>query len=228
MTPNPSTPLSLRCNGTRLTVPPGICMARLYALALLGPCSLIAAIKSAPTEPQNTPAGAPPGLAIPGPTDPASPAIEDIAPPLDVLPYPFWILALCLLLILAFACLLLGIWMRRQPAPPHPPDPHAIARTALDALRSDIETLSPYSFSIAVSDIIRQFVEAKTGIHAVRQTSAEFLASISTRFPAAERSLLGEFLERCDLIKFARAEASSADSRSLLSTAESFILGRKS
>ena len=54
-----------------------------------------------------------------------------------------------------------------------------------------------------------------------RQTSVEFLAAIAKAPPFSEddKSLLEDFLNRCDLIKFARYDATTADSRLLLDEA---------
>ena len=60
-----------------------------------------------------------------------------------------------------------------------------------------------------------------------RQTSVEFLNAIGSvaSFDAAEKTLLADFLNRCDLIKFARYEATSSDSRLLLDEARRFVKG---
>ncbi len=47
----------------------------------------------------------------------------------------------------------------------------------------------------------------------------------SSPFSADERSLLEDFLNRCDLIKFARYNATVADSRLLLEEAMRFVKG---
>jgi hypothetical protein len=60
-----------------------------------------------------------------------------------------------------------------------------------------------------------------------RQTSVEFLGALakSSPFSADEKSLLEDFLNRCDLIKFARYNATAADSRLLLEEAMRFVKG---
>jgi hypothetical protein len=62
-----------------------------------------------------------------------------------------------------------------------------------------------------------------------RQTSVEFLAMLakSSPFSPEEASLLQDFLERCDLIKFARYDATPDDSRRLLEEAVQFVKGAK-
>ena len=60
-----------------------------------------------------------------------------------------------------------------------------------------------------------------------RQTSVEFLNALafSSPFSVDEKELLGDFLNRCDLIKFARYEATIDDSRLLLEEATRFVKG---
>jgi hypothetical protein len=169
------------------------------------------------------------GQAPTAPGAPELPEIRDIAPPVDVFPYPPWMVATAALL----AAIILGViiwlivrWVRSRPAPP-PPTPRAIALRELERLRGDVDRLEPYAFSIAVSDVLRRFIGAQYGLHAQQQTSPEFLAAIgtSTRFSADDQQLLGGFLERCDLIKFARIDASSDESRELLGRAVAFVQG---
>jgi hypothetical protein len=160
---------------------------------------------------------------------PAVPEIRDIAPPIDVFPYPLWMV----LTALAIALILLGLaawlfirWWKKRPKPA-PPTPRAIAMRELDSLRARLESIEPYRFSIAVSDVLRGFIAAQYGLRATKQTSPEFLASMAKarQFTEDDRTLLTEFLERCDLIKFAHVDATSADSSELLRSAIAFVQG---
>ena len=89
--------------------------------------------------------------------------------------------------------------------------------------------MSPYQFSIRVSDILRKYVTQQYGLPATRQTSIEFLTALATPkafgVSADEKSLLEDFLNRCDLIKFARYEATPSDSELLLQEAVRFVKG---
>jgi hypothetical protein len=117
-------------------------------------------------------------------------------------------------------------WVRNRPAPP-PPTPRAVALRELERLRGEVDRLEPYSFSIAVSDVLRRFIGAQYSLHAQQQTSPEFLSAIgsSSRFSAEDQQLLAHFLERCDLLKFARIDATSDESRELLGRAVAFVQG---
>jgi hypothetical protein len=97
------------------------------------------------------------------------------------------------------------------------------------AMQYETERLTPYEFSIRVSEILRRYVTDEYELPLTRQTSVEFLESLANtpRFSEDEKSLLGDFLNRCDLIKFARYEASQAESELLLEEATRFVKGAR-
>ena len=154
---------------------------------------------------------------------------HEIAPPVDYSFVPVWAVFLA-----SFAglCLLgLIVWFvtrKRKPQLP-PKTPREVALEELDRIATEIEATNPYQFSIRVSDILRRYVTHQYGLPLTRQTSIEFLTALakSSSFSANEKSLLEDFLNRCDLIKFARYEASSTDSRLLLDEATRFVKGEQ-
>jgi hypothetical protein len=156
--------------------------------------------------------------------------IRDIAPPLDVFPYPPWMVAVAALLALALLGLVVWLivrWIRNRPGPP-PLGARTIALDALEKLRAQVNELEPYAFSVAVSDVLRTFIsDAKFRLPATRLTSPEFLAAISGSqlFSENDRGLLAHFLEKCDMIKFARVQATSADNLELVESALAFVQG---
>ena len=89
--------------------------------------------------------------------------------------------------------------------------------------------MTPYQFSICVSDILRRYVTEQYALPLTRQTSVEFLIALrnSVAFSEDAKSLLADFLDRCDLIKFARYDATLEDSRLLLEEAMRFVEGGK-
>ena len=152
---------------------------------------------------------------------------HEIAPPMDYSLVPPWAIFAA-----AFAGLsLLGliVWLlTRRRKPPQPPKlPREIALEELEQIGHEIERITPYRFSIRVSDILRRYVTDQYALPVTRQTSVEFLTALakSSPFSEEEKSLLEDFLNRCDLIKFARYEATSSDSRLLLEEAMSFVKG---
>lgn len=152
---------------------------------------------------------------------------HDIAPPVDYSLLPPWVV-----LVAAFGVLaLLGLigwsvwrWLRK-PKPEQ--SPQARALDLLARARGEIAQLNPYEFSIRVSDILRRYVMEQYQLPLTRQTSVEFLEALARapRFSADERTLLADFLNRCDLIKFARYDATTADSDLLLDEATRFVKG---
>jgi Domain of unknown function (DUF4381) len=168
----------------------------------------------------------PPVTPVP-PTHPDLPPIKDIAPPVDVFPWPPWLVACVALVVLAILGAVVAAIIsarKHRPLPP-PPTPREIARRELEALREKVGRLDPYEFSIAVSDVLRTYIGGEFGLQARQQTSPEFLATIakSVKFSEKDKTLLARFLERCDLIKFARIAASQEDSNELLASAIDFV-----
>jgi uncharacterized protein DUF4381 len=152
---------------------------------------------------------------------------HDIAPPVDYSLIPPW-----LVFVIAFVVLsLLGLivwWLAQRRKPELPPkSPREVALGELEQIRPQIETMSPYQFSIRASDILRRYVTQQYGVPATRQTSIEFLtaAAKAPSFSSDDKSLLEDFLNRCDLIKFAKYEATTSDSELLLEEAIRFVKG---
>ena len=152
---------------------------------------------------------------------------HDIAPPVDYSLIPPW-----LVFVIAFVVLsLLGLvvwWLAQRRKPDLPPKaPREIALGELEQIRGEIEKMTPYQFSIRVSDILRRYVTQQYGLPATRQTSIEFLTATAKApsFSADDKSLLEDFLNRCDLIKFAKYEATTSDSELLLEEAVRFVKG---
>jgi hypothetical protein len=155
--------------------------------------------------------------------------IHEIAPPVDYSLVPPWVIYAAVVLGLVILGLI-GWWIRKRARRPKPVrSPRDRALDALQRIADQMEMLSPYEFSIAVSDILRGYVTEQYQLPVTRQTSVEFLGMLakSSPFSAEEASLLQDFLERCDLIKFARYDATPDDSRRLLEEAIQFVKGAK-
>jgi hypothetical protein len=105
--------------------------------------------------------------------------------------------------------------------------PRERALAALSEIENEVEKIAPYQFSIRVSNILRRYVVEQFDLPMTRQTSVEFLNAIASapNFGDEEKALLADFLNRCDLIKFARYEATTEDSRLLLDEARQFVKG---
>ncbi len=164
--------------------------------------------------------------AAPEPT----PELAPIAPPVDVFPYPPWMVisagTAAALLVALFLWWLMK-WAGRRATPPLPPREATLR--ALQALRPHASTTEPYPFSIEVCDLLRRYVTQQYHIHATEQTSPEFLSAVSAaaQFGEEEKALLATFLEKADLIKFARLAATSTDSEQLVEQALRFVKGKE-
>ena len=155
--------------------------------------------------------------------------IHEIAPPVDYSLVPPWVIYAGIVL----GLVLLGLiawWIRKRSRRPKPQQSaRDRALQELNGIRAEMETLTPYQFSIRVSDILRRYVTDQYQLPVTRQTSVEFLSMLAKASPFSEdeKSLLEDFLNRCDLIKFARYDATIEDSRLLLEEATRFVQGGK-
>jgi len=155
--------------------------------------------------------------------------IHEIAPPVDYSLVPPWVVFGGIILGLVLLGLM-GWWIRKRLLRPKPqPSARDRALQNLDRISREMESMTPYQFSIRVSDILRSYVTEQYALPVTRQTSVEFLTTIAKASPFSEdeKSLLEDFLNRCDLIKFARYEATLEDGRLLLEDATRFVQGGK-
>lgn len=154
-------------------------------------------------------------------------ALHDISPPVEYSLVPVWVVFLAAFVALCVVGLL-GWFIYRRLRKPKPPE-SARSRTLqqLRRARDEIATVTPYQFSIRVSDILRRYVTEQYRLPVTRQTSVEFLEALAKnpQFSEDERTLLGDFLNRCDLIKFARYDATISDSELLIEEATRFVQG---
>ena len=153
--------------------------------------------------------------------------IHEIAPPVDYSLVPPWVIYVGIALGLTILGLI-GWWIRKRAQRPKPVrSPRDRALDALSRIEPEMEAMTPYQFSIAVSDILRGYVTEQHQLPVTRQTSFEFLSMLakSSPFSENEKSLIEDFLGRCDLIKFARYEATIHDSQRLLEEAKQFVKG---
>jgi Domain of unknown function (DUF4381) len=154
---------------------------------------------------------------------------HEIAPPVDYSFVPAWAIFLASFVGLCLIGLIVWLFKRRKKPALPPKTPREVALEELDLVANEIGTANPYQFSIRVSDILRRYVTHQYGLPLTRQTSIEFLTALAKTksFSANEKFLLEDFLNRCDLIKFARYDATPADSRLLLEEASRFVKGEQ-
>lgn len=148
--------------------------------------------------------------------------IRGIKAPVE-LPDPwFWIwLSLGLMALGAVAWWAWRKWRTARPEilPEVIVPPHDRARERLRAALALIG--QPRPFCIAVSDTIRVYLEERFRLHAPERTTEEFLEELrfSSMLALDQKQTLGEFLQRCDLVKFARYEPAESELRQLYEAA---------
>jgi hypothetical protein len=164
--------------------------------------------------------------------NPAEPAptpapIHDIVGPVWYWPYPLWMTVLGAIVVLLALALIVGLVIKYLARKSPPPGNRQKALAALEALRSRISGEDPYAFGVTVSDTLRRYIQAERGLGATTQTSMEFLESIRFKpvFTDNEKEGLAVFLEKTDLLKFARSGAGEAEMLDLLDIAARVVRG---
>lgn len=101
--------------------------------------------------------------------------------------------------------------------------PHIKARQKLLHAEDIIE--NPEPFCIAVSEAIRTYLAERFELHAPDRTTEEFLNELQSNsvLQVEHKEILGEFLELCDLVKFAKFEPQIPKLKQLLSVANRLI-----
>jgi len=144
--------------------------------------------------------------------------IRDIKPPVEITSGWEWLWwGLAALAILSLAILAWRWWQkRRAQVPVMPPVPaHVRAKQKLqDALALIAQ---PKPFVIAVSDTTRYYLEERFDFHAPERTTEEFLYELhrTDLVTRDQKASLGDFLQSCDLVKFAKYEPGETELRAL-------------
>ena len=144
--------------------------------------------------------------------------IRDIKPPIEIsdgLAWLWWTLGALAAFVVLF--LIWRWWQKRRAqiafVPPVPA--HVRAKQKLDEALALIA--QPKPFVIAVSDTARAYLEERFNFRAPERTTEEFLRELSGTDLLAkpQKESLGEFLQSCDLVKFAKYEPGEKELREL-------------
>ena len=128
--------------------------------------------------------------------------------------------------LLAFGAWRLWRWLRRR-RQPRVLLPFEIALQRLEEMRALMQPDDAREFSIAVSDVVRRYIEERFSVTATHRTTEEFLRDLleTSHAPLARhRALLSEFLQACDLVKFAGMSLTLQNMESLHHSARAFVL----
>jgi Domain of unknown function (DUF4381) len=152
--------------------------------------------------------------------------IRDIRGP-KVLPGS-WAMPAALAGALVVALCAYAFWRRRHRRA-RPPNLTLAEQTLarLEATRPLMHPPTAREFGIAASEVIREYIEKRFDVVATQRTTEEFLQTLlqsSHEALARHRSLLAEFLQQCDFVKFAGASLAVADMESLFRIARGFVM----
>ena len=178
--------------------------------------------------PQNQALPAQPPAQTAAPPAGGLPDIRDIRGPISI-PNPWkpWLIGAGAVAATVIAALLLRALAKKLKQPPEEPfiSPYDQALEELRASRQHIKAGQDKAFSIAVSDSVRNFLERQFNMPAPESTTEEFLYSIQDhsliKGRLAEAFL--DFLQLCDLAKFARQPFGIAGMEELYAKGETLI-----
>lgn len=144
--------------------------------------------------------------------------LRDIRPPVDIpsgWAWLAWVGAGVALAALAYVAWKYLQARRRRGVPAPVVPPHVLARQRLQEALSLLG--QPREFCISVSDTARWYLEQRFNFRAPERTTEEFLHELraTNLLTQAQKTSLGEFLQQCDLVKFARYEPGEAELRQL-------------
>ncbi len=159
--------------------------------------------------------------------------LRDIKPPV-ALPEPrrrrgiLWLAVAGGLLWAGGAVVFVILRRRRKKVPPEKRIPaHILAFEELRRLREMnlLEQGKIKEFYIAISNIMRFYIERRFGVHAPEQTTEEFLEAVSQDhlFEGATRNTLKQFLSHCDMVKFAEYKPEIKEIQKSLDITRDFI-----
>ena len=160
--------------------------------------------------------------------------LRDIKGPLSI-PLTWWRVLPWVLLALALAGGVAYYLHRRRraapasapPVPRAPPRPyHELALEALRALEKSslLERGQVKEYHVRISEILRRYIEGQLEVPALELTTQEVVggmqrAALGGRVTGAFRT----FLERCDLVKFAKLRPGSDEARALMAQARELV-----
>ena len=158
--------------------------------------------------------------------------IRDVKPPLTLPANFLWLLfAFLMLAMLAFAWFVRP-WLRRRkrerPAARVPPvSPWVRALKDLELLRQAglVAGGRQKDYYTRLSDILRRYIEDRFEIPAPEMTTPEFLSQMmtETRLSVSQKDAIRAFLERCDMVKFAKYLSNEHEAEQSFALVKAFV-----
>jgi hypothetical protein len=155
----------------------------------------------------------------------ADETLKDLKPQAEIPPdyKPFFLTLIAILAGLVSIYQLIRYLRKRKPAEVgivvDMRSPEEIAREAIGRLldRRLIERGLHKSFYLEISEIIRKYLGSKLGISSLERTTEEFMRDLrSTLLPANPIEMIGDFLDDCDLVKFAKYRPSEEEVKEIV------------
>ena len=160
------------------------------------------------------------------PITPSAPAedIVDIRPPIHIAaPFPWLAWGAGALLVFGVSA---GVWKLRRRRQQRKLA-YEIALERLENTRPLMRESNAEPFSLAVSEIVRRFIEEVLPVRAAHRTTDEFLRDLTSLsyLPLAQhRDSLADFLRHCDLAKFARWSLTVSQMDAMLESARAIVI----
>ncbi len=100
------------------------------------------------------------------------------------------------------------------------------ALRALERCASLLRAEASRDYAIAATGVVRRYLERRFGLHAPRLTTEEFFIAVRVGnvLPEPHRESVGHYLSLCDLMKFGRAVAETAELEQLHQAAVSLVM----
>ena len=206
-----------------------------FGLVLIGTSVVLRAQATDTTT--NTPADttqapATPPVFVPGAPQNTAPPQEDIAdirPPFFFLHSWFWLwIALATLGLIALAVFLLNRF--KSQAQINPKTAYDLALEKLEKARAMLREEDPVPYAVFVSETIRTYLGQRFQAPSTRRTTEEFLRQMENdpATPlATHRDLLRDFLQSCDMVKFARYQPTLTELEEVQQRALTFVTATK-
>jgi len=145
-------------------------------------------------------------------------ALRDIKPPVEIPSGWAWVAwVIGALLVAGLVYLAWRYWQKKKQQIPAAPIVPAHVRAKQKLAEALAIIGQPKEFCILVSDTLRWYLEERFDFHAPERTTEEFLIELrdTSLLTPDQKDSLVEFLNRCDLVKFARYEPVETELRDL-------------